>query len=92
MEAFKVFDEDGNGQISALEQQDVSERLLLPNPDSSLLTLGTVMELTSKFKQGSMDAEEVFNLLVIALVIQLIMFIICCVLVVYLCFKQRKQE
>ena len=89
MEVFKVFDEDGNGQISALEQQDVSERLLLPNADSAL---GTIMELTSKFKEGTIDAEEVFDLLVAALVIQLVILTLCCCIVAYLCLKQHKQE
>ena len=54
MEAFDVFDEDGNGQISALEQQDVSERLLLPNSDSAF---GAMLDLTSNLRGDSLDTE-----------------------------------
>ena len=36
MEAFKVFDEDRNGSISSLEQDNVSKRLLLPNHEEWL--------------------------------------------------------
>ena len=38
----------------------------MPSPDSAL---GTVMDFTSKFKQESLDAEEVFHILLGALAV-----------------------
>ena len=49
MEAFQVFDTDGDGKISSLEQDNVSKRLLLPNPEESI---AMYMELQKKFEEG----------------------------------------